>query len=37
VPVSSSDIRARIANGESVEGLVPPAVAGEMDRLGLYR
>lgn len=35
--VSSSDIRARIANGESVDGLVPPAVAAEIDRLGLYR
>jgi nicotinate-nucleotide adenylyltransferase len=37
LPVSASDIRARIANGEPVEGLVPPAVAGEIDRLGLYR
>jgi nicotinate-nucleotide adenylyltransferase len=36
LPVSSSDIRARLAAGLSVEGLVPPAVAAEISRLGLY-
>jgi len=35
--VSSHDVRARIARGEQVDGLVPPAVAGAIDRLGLYR
>jgi nicotinate-nucleotide adenylyltransferase len=35
--VSSSDIRARIRHGEPVDGLVPPAVAAEIARLGLYR
>lgn len=36
LPVSSSDIRARAAAGEPVDGLVPPAVAAEIARLGLY-
>ena len=36
-PISSSSIRARIAAGEPVDGLVPAAVAVEIDRLGLYR
>ena len=36
-PVSSSDIRARVARGESLDGLVPPAVATAIERLGLYR
>ena len=36
-PVSSNDIRARIAHGEPVDGLVPPAVADAIERLGLYR
>ncbi len=35
--VSSSGIRARIAAGEPVDGLLPPAVAAELERLGLYR
>jgi len=35
--VSSSGIRARIAAGEPVEGLVPRSVAAELERLGLYR
>jgi nicotinate-nucleotide adenylyltransferase len=35
--VSSSELRARVARGEPVDGLVPPAVAAEIDRLGLYR
>ncbi len=37
VPVSSSGIRARVARGEPIEGLVPAAVAAEIERRGLYR
>lgn len=37
VPVSSSQVRARIARGEPIAGLVPPAVAEAIERLGLYR
>ena len=37
LPVSSSDIRARSAVGEPIDGLVPPAVAAEVARLELYR
>lgn len=37
MPVSSQDIRARIARGEPIDGLVPPAVAETIARLGLYR
>jgi nicotinate-nucleotide adenylyltransferase len=37
LPVSSSDIRARAAAGEPIEGLVPASVQAEIDRLGLYR
>jgi nicotinate-nucleotide adenylyltransferase len=36
VPVASREIRARLATGEPVDGLVPPAVADEIARLGLY-
>lgn len=36
-PVSSSDVRERVARGDSVDGLVLPAVADAIDRLGLYR
>jgi nicotinate-nucleotide adenylyltransferase len=36
VPVSSSDVRQRLAGGESVAGLVPEAVAEVIARLGLY-
>jgi nicotinate-nucleotide adenylyltransferase len=35
--VSSSDIRSRIAAGQSIDGLVPPAVRAEVERLALYR
>jgi nicotinate-nucleotide adenylyltransferase len=35
-PVSSSEIRARIRNGESIDDLVPPQVAGAIARLRLY-
>jgi nicotinate-nucleotide adenylyltransferase len=36
VPVSSSDIRERVARGESIDGLVPARVADAIVRLGLY-
>ena len=35
--VSSNDIRARVARGELIDSLVPPAVADAIERLGLYR
>jgi nicotinate-nucleotide adenylyltransferase len=35
--VSSSEIRARAAEGLPLDGLVPPLVAAEIARLGLYR
>ncbi|HXG77672.1 MAG TPA: nicotinate-nucleotide adenylyltransferase [Gaiellaceae bacterium] len=37
VPVSSTEVRARLARGEPIDGLVPPAVAEAIARLGLYR
>jgi nicotinate-nucleotide adenylyltransferase len=37
VPVSSTDVRRRVAAGEPVGDLVPAAVAAEIVRLGLYR
>jgi nicotinate-nucleotide adenylyltransferase len=37
VSVSSTEVRARVARGEPIDGLVPPAVAAEIARLGLYR
>ena len=37
LPVSASGIRARIAGGEPIDDLVPPAVAAEIQRRGLYR
>ena len=37
LPVSSSEIRARSAAGEPIDGLVPAAVAAEIARLALYR
>ncbi|HYY77245.1 MAG TPA: nicotinate (nicotinamide) nucleotide adenylyltransferase [Gaiellaceae bacterium] len=36
-PVSSSEIRARVRDGESIDGLVPDSVAREIARRGLYR
>jgi nicotinate-nucleotide adenylyltransferase len=36
VPVSSSEIRERVAGGESIDGIVPPAVAAEIAERGLY-
>jgi nicotinic acid mononucleotide adenylyltransferase len=35
--VSSRDIRARVARGEPIGELVPPAVAELIESLGLYR
>lgn len=35
--VSSTEIRERVANGEPIDGLVPPAVARLVAELGLYR
>ena len=37
VPVSSTDVRERVARGEPIDALVPPAVAELIDELGLYR
>ena len=36
-PISSTEIRRRVAAGESIDGFLPPAVAAEIERLGLYR
>jgi nicotinate-nucleotide adenylyltransferase len=35
-PVSSSEIRTKIAAGEPIDGFVPPSVAREIERQGLY-
>ena len=37
VPISSCEIRDRVSRGESIDGLVPPAVAELIQSLGLYR
>ena len=37
LPISSRDIRDRVARGESIAGLVPPAVAELIATLSLYR
>jgi nicotinate-nucleotide adenylyltransferase len=37
MPISSTDIRARAARGESLDGLVPPAVANYIAREHLYQ
>ncbi len=37
VSVSSSEIREKVARGESIDGLVPPAVAAVIAQRGLYR
>jgi len=37
LPVSSSGIRERVGRGEPIDGLVPAAVAAEIERRGLYR
>ena len=36
-PVSSSEVRERVARGEPIDDLVPPAVAEAIRDLGLYR
>ena len=36
VPISSSDVRARVARGEPIDDLVPIPVAEAIARLGLY-
>ena len=36
-PISSREIRARVAAGEPIDDLVPREVAAEIERLGLYR
>jgi nicotinate-nucleotide adenylyltransferase len=35
--ISASEIRARVARGETLSGMVPPAVAGYIAQQGLYR
>jgi nicotinate-nucleotide adenylyltransferase len=35
--IASSDVRDRVAAGRPIDGLVPDAVAAEIERLGLYR
>lgn len=37
MPVSSSDVRARLARGGPIVDMVPPPVAGYIDRTHLYR
>ena len=37
MPISASDIRARAARGESLEGLAPPSVANYIAAKQLYR
>jgi nicotinate-nucleotide adenylyltransferase len=36
MPISASEIRARVARGEDISALVPPAVASYIARHGLY-
>jgi nicotinate-nucleotide adenylyltransferase len=36
LPISSREIRARVARGEPIDGLVPSAVAEMIEELGLY-
>ena len=37
LPIASSDVRERAARGEPIDDLVPPGVAAEIAKLGLYR
>jgi nicotinate-nucleotide adenylyltransferase len=37
LPISSSEVRERVARQEPIDDLVPPAIAEEIARLGLYR
>ena len=36
VPVSSSEIRARVRDGQAIDDLVPASIAEAITRLGLY-
>ena len=36
-PIASREVRDRVAKGEPIDDLVPPAVAAEIAKLGLYR
>ena len=37
LPISSAEIRARVAAGQPIDGLLSPDVAAQVARLGLYR
>jgi nicotinate-nucleotide adenylyltransferase len=37
VPIASRDVRERVARGEPIDELLPPAVAGLIAKRGLYR
>ena len=37
IPVSATEVRRRVAAGEPIDDLVPPAVAGYIAERGLYR
>ena len=37
MPVSASDVRARLARGEDVSAMLPPPVLGYIREKGLYR
>jgi nicotinate-nucleotide adenylyltransferase len=37
MPISSTEVRARVSRNEPIDELVPPAVAELIDRLGVYR
>jgi nicotinate-nucleotide adenylyltransferase len=37
LPIASRDVRDRVASGEPIDDLVPPAVAREIGERGLYR
>jgi nicotinate-nucleotide adenylyltransferase len=37
LPISASDLRARVARGEDISGMVPAGVADYIAREGLYR
>lgn len=37
VPISSTDVRARVQRDEPIDALVPPAVSRYIDHYGLYR
>jgi nicotinate-nucleotide adenylyltransferase len=37
LPLSSSELRDRVARGEPIDQFVPPSVGAEIQRRGLYR